>query len=158
MVLERWKPSALRLGRPARAVEEMERYMDEILAGWPFRTWRRLPVEDITWSAPVELYEKEDKFIVRLELPGIKTGDVNISATGDRLIVRGERKVNKEVKEEEYHRSEFAYGSFSCSIVMPAPVDEKKIEATYEDGILELTVPKAEKAKPSKIKIKTKGT
>lgn len=76
---------------------------------------------------------------------------------GDTLIIKGERKVSKEVKEEEYHRCEVCYGSFSRSIALPTAVDADKIEATYEDGILELNVPKAKEAKSSKIRIKTKG-
>jgi HSP20 family protein len=157
MVLERWSPSALRARRPARALEEVERYMDEILAGWPFRTWRRLPAEELSWSPPIEMYEKDDRFVVRTELPGVRSEAIDISITGDTLTVKGEREVSKEVKDEEYHRSEIAYGSFSRSIAMPAAVDAKGIEASYEDGVLEVTVPKAKEAKPAKIQIKTKG-
>ncbi len=157
MVLERWRPSALRARGPSRMLDEAERYMDEILAGWPFRTWRRLPAEEMSWSPPVELYEKDDKFVVRTEVPGVKEDDIDISMTGDTLTIKGERKVSKEVKEEEYHRCEVCYGSFSRSITMPAPVDVKGIEAAYEDGILEVSVPKAKEAKPSRIQIKAKG-
>ncbi len=157
MVMERWRPSALRARVPSRALDEAEHYMDEILAGWPFRTWRRLPAEEMSWSPPLEMYEKDDKFVVRAELPGVKQEDIDISMAGDTLIIKGERKVSKEVKEEEYHRCEVCYGSFSRSIALPTAVDADKIEATYEDGILELDVPKAKEAKSSKIRIKTKG-
>jgi len=157
MVLERWRPSALRERGPSRMLDEAERYMDEILAGWPFRTWRRLPAEEMSWSPPVEIYEKDDKFVVRTELPGVKKEDIDISMTGDTLTIRGERKVSREVKEEEYHRCEVCYGSFSRSVTIPAAVDVNKIGATYEDGILELDLPKAREAKPSKIQIKAKG-
>ena len=138
-------------------MDEMERAMDEILAGWPFRMWRRLPAEDMFWSPPLEMYEKEDKFIVRAELPGIKKDEIDISMTGDTLTIKGERKATKEVKEEEYHRCEVCYGSFLRSVTMPGAVDVDKIEATYEDGILEIQVPKAKEAKPSKVQIKAKG-
>ena len=158
MVLDRWRPSALRARGPSRMVDEAERYMDEILAGWPFRTWRRLPAEEMSWSPPLEMYEKDDKFVVRTELPGVKKGDIDISMTGDTLTIKGERKVSEEVKDEEYHRCEVCYGSFSRSITMPVAVDADKIEAAYEDGILEISVPKAKEAKASKIQIKTKGT
>jgi len=156
MVMERWRPSALRARGPSRVVDEIERYMDEILAGWPFRTLRRLPAEDMYWSPPLEMYERDDKFVVRAELPGVKESEIDISMTGDTLTIKGERKASKEVKEEEYHRCEVCYGSFSRSITLPAAVDVDKIEATYEDGILEVSVPKAKEAKPSKIQIKTK--
>jgi HSP20 family protein len=155
--MDRWRPSALRARRPLRALDEVERYMDEVLSGWPFRTWRRLPAEELSWAPPVEMYERDDKFVVRTELPGVKIDEIDISISGDVLTIKGERRVTQEVKEEEYHRAELAYGSFSRSITMPAEVDAKGIEATYEDGILEVNVPKAKGAKPSKIKIKTKG-
>ena len=156
MVMERWGPSALRARRPSRAVDEMERYMDEILAGWPFRTWRRLPAEELFWAPPIEMYEKDDKFVIRIELPGVNSDEIDICLQGDTLIIKGERKVSKEIKDEEYHRAELAYGSFSRSITLPAEVDAKGIGATYEDGILEVAVPKAKEAKVSKVQIKTK--
>ncbi len=156
MVMDRWRP--LRPWRPSRAVDEMERYMDEVLAGWPFRTWRRVPAEEMYWSPPMELYEKSDKFVIRIEVPGVKKDGIDISMTGETLTIKGERKAVKEVKDEEYHRSEISYGSFSRSITLPAAVDADKIEAMYEDGILEVVVPKAREAKPSKIQVKGKGT
>jgi HSP20 family protein len=75
---------------PSRALDEAEHYMDEILAGWPFRTWRRLPAEEMSWSPPLEMYEKDDKFVVRAELPGVKQEDIDISMAGDTLIIKGE--------------------------------------------------------------------
>jgi HSP20 family protein len=154
MVLERWRPPAL---RPSRTFDEMERLMDEFSAGWPFRLWwRRIPAEEIVWAPSLDMYEKEDSFIVRAELAGVKKEDIDISITGDTLTIKGERKASAEVKDEEYHRCEVCYGSFSRSITMPAAVDMSKIEATYVDGILEVRLPKAKEAVPAKIEIKAK--
>ena len=154
MVLERWRPPAL---RPSRTFDEMERLMDEFLAGWPFRLrWRRIPAEEMAWAPSVEMYEKDENFIVRAELPGVKKEDIDISMTGDNLTIKGERKASTEVKEEEYHRCEVCYGSFARSINMPAAVDTDRIEATYADGILEVRLPKAKEAVPAKIEIKAK--
>jgi HSP20 family protein len=158
MAMERWSPTALRARWPVRAGEEMERFMDEILTGWPFRTWRRLPAEEMSWSPPAEMYEKDDRIVVRLEMPGVSKDEIDISMVGDTLTIKGERKVSREVKEEEYHRCEMAYGSFSRSLVMPVAVDVERIEAGYEDGILEIDIPKAKEAKPSRIQIKAKAT
>ena len=157
MVMERWRPSAMRAWWPSRAAEEMERFTDEMLAGWPFRTWRRVPAEEMAWSPPLEMYEKDDKFVVRLELPGVNLEEMDISMVGDTLTIKGERKFKREVKEEEFHRCEMAYGSFARMITMPAAVDVEHIEATYEDGILEVSVPKGKEAKPSKIPVKAKA-
>jgi HSP20 family protein len=158
MVMERWRPSSMRAWWPSRATEEMERFTDEMLAGWPFRAWRRVPAAELSWSPPLEMYEKEDKFVIRLELPGVNLDEMDISMVGDTLTIKGDRRLTRDVKEEEYHRCEMAYGSFARLITMPAAVDVEHIEATYEDGILELSVPKGKEAKPSKIPIKAKAT
>jgi HSP20 family protein len=84
--------------------------------------------------------------------------EMDISMVGDTLTIKGERKFKREVKEEEYHRCEMAYGSFARLMTMPAAVDVEHIEATYEDGILEVSVPKGKEAKPSRIPVKAKAT
>lgn len=148
MAIERWRP-----------FEEMERMMDEMMR-WPFRPWRRpliwwrLPAEEVGWSPPIEMYEKADKFIVRADLPGMKKDDLDISVIGDTLTIRGERKPEAEIKDEEYIRCELCYGKFSRAITLPSAVDPSKVEATYENGILVINLPKAEEAKPKKIEVK----
>ena len=155
MIPNKWKPSTLRSLRDIRPIEAGERVMDEILANWPFRTWRRLP-DEMSWSPPVEMYEKADRFVVRVELPGVKKDDIDISMTGDTLVVRGEREVPKQAKDEEYHRCEVCYGHFSRSINIPAAVDVDEIEATYEDGILDIGLPKTKDAKAAKVEIRAR--
>ena len=131
--------------------------MGEAFAGWPFRLmWRRLPAEEMGWVPSVEMYEKGESFIVRAELPGVNKDEIDISVTGDTLTIKGERKPSAEVKEEEYQCYEVCYGSFSRSISMPTAVDADKIEATYQDGILEIRVPKAKEAMPTKIQVKAR--
>jgi HSP20 family protein len=103
------------------------------------------------------MYEKADKYVVRAELPGVNQDEIDISMMGDMLVIKGERRISQEVKEEEYHRCEVSYGSFSRSINVPAAVDVNRIEADYEDGVLEISLPKTREAKPSRIEIKTKG-
>ena len=154
MTMQRWRPTSLTSWRP---FEEMERFLSSPLYDWPFRMmWRRLPTEEIAWAPSVEIYEKDDHFIVRAELPGVKQEDIDISVAGDTLTIKGERKASEEVSETDYYRCELCYGTFSRSITLPTPVNAKKIEASYEDGILELKVPKAEEARPTKIQVKAK--
>ncbi len=157
MVMDIWRPRQLRSWRPFRELEEMERLLESPVANWPLRmTWRRIPGDDTAWAPPIDMYEKEDSFIVRAELPGVNKDDVDISMTGDTLTIKGERKAPADVKAEEYQCCEVCYGSFSRSITLPAAVDANKIEASYGDGILELHLPKVKEAKPTKIQIKAK--
>lgn len=153
MAIERW--------RPFEELREMERLMEEMVR-WPLRPWKRpliwwrIPTEEVGWSPPVEMYEKQDRFVVRAELPGIKKEEVDISLVGDTLTISGERKPEVDIKDEEYLRCELCYGKFSRTITLPSSVDSSKVEATYENGILLITLPKIEEAKPKKIELKVK--
>ena len=118
--------------------------------------WWRAPREELGWMPSVEMYEKEDKFVVRTELPGMRKEEFDISVLGNTLTIKGERKAESEVKDEDYYRCELCYGKFSRSVALPAAVEAKKVEANYENGILEVTLPKAEEAKPKKVEVKVK--
>jgi len=158
MVLERWRPSrGLVPWQSLREMEEMERRFDEMFGrGFLPSVWRRIPMVEMGWSPAIEVFEKEDKFVVKAELPGMQGEDVDVSVVGDTLTIKGERKAETEVKEEDYYCCERSYGSFSRSIALPTSVDAKKIEASYEGGILEVSLPKAPEVKPKKIAISTK--
>lgn len=99
----------------------------------------------------IDVFEKEDKFVVKAELPGIKEEDIHVSVVGDTLSIKGEKKTETEVKEEDYYRCERNYGSFYRSIPLPSNVDADKIEAAFEDGVLEVALPKSAKVKPKKL-------
>lgn len=100
-------------------------------------------MEERGWAPPIEMFEKEDEFIVEVELPGMKREEIDISVVGDTLTIEGERKAETEVKEEDHYCCERCYGGFFRSITLPAAVDTTKIKASYNDGILEITPPKA---------------
>lgn len=102
------------------------------------------------------MYEKENKYVIKTELPGMKEEDVDISVAGDRLNIKGEKKAESEVKEEEYYRSERSYGSFFRSIDLPSDADTDKIEANYENGVLEISIPKTEAVKTKKVSVVAK--
>jgi HSP20 family protein len=156
MVMDVWRPRVFRPRSLSREIDEMERLLEQRSSGWPLRImWRRIPTGEMAWAPSIEMYEREDGFILRAELPGVSSQDIDISMVGDALTIKGERRPPEEVKEEEYQCSEMCYGSFSRSITMPTSVDASKVEATYQNGVLELRLPKAEQAKPSKIEIKT---
>ena len=158
MVLERWRPSrGLIPWQPFRAMEEMERRFDEMFGrGFLPSMWRRLPLEERGRAPALDIFEKNDRFVVKAEIPGMKEDDIDVSVIGDTLTIKGECKAEKEVKEEDYYCCERSYGSFSRSIALPSSVDAKKIEASYEDGILEISLPKAPEVKPKKIAVSAK--
>ena len=105
------------------------------------------------WVPAVDIYETEQNVIVKAELPGIDPKDVEATVHEGTLYLKGERKYEKEVKEEHYHHVERAYGSFARSFELPASIDEDKVQADFKDGVLTLTLPKREEAKAKKIKI-----
>ncbi len=105
------------------------------------------------WLPPVDVYETDQNVVMKAELPGVDPKDVEIRAEDGTLYLKGERKFEKEVKNENYHRIERSYGSFARSFALPASVDSEKAVAEYKDGLLTLTLPKKEEAKPKTIKI-----
>ena len=105
------------------------------------------------WAPPVDLYETDDAFMVKAELPGLSKDDIQVEVHDRTLTLRGERKHEAEVKEERYHRRERAYGSFQRSFWLPTTVDANQVKASFKDGVLELRIPKHETAKPKRISI-----
>ena len=105
------------------------------------------------WVPAVDVYEDKDKFSVKAELPGMKKEDLDIALQGNTLTISGERKHEEEKKEGENYRSERYFGRFQRSLTLPAPVDARKIQASYKDGILTITLPKSEEAKPKQIPV-----
>ncbi len=106
-----------------------------------------------SWAPPVDVVEYEDKFVLRAELPGMSKEDMDVEMHGDTLTIRGERKFEQEEGKENYVRVERTYGKFQRSFTLNVPVKADEIKATYKDGILEVTVPKAEEIKPKKVEV-----
>ena len=106
-----------------------------------------------TWAPPVDIYEDGDNLVLKAELPGINPEDVEVRVEENNLYLKGERKFEKEVKEENYHRVERAYGNFARTFSLPNTVDSEKVTANFMDGVLTLTLPKKEESKPKTIKI-----
>jgi len=106
-----------------------------------------------TWAPAVDIYEQDNNIVLKAELPGVDPKDVDIQLENNTLTLRGERKLDKEVKKENYHRVERAYGTFTRSFTLPAVVDQGSIKAEFKDGVLRVTLPKREEAKPKQIQI-----
>jgi HSP20 family protein len=105
------------------------------------------------WAPPVDLYETADDLVLTLELPGVRDKDVTVSITGDLLTVKGERRFEHDVKEQQFLHVERAYGKFERLVQLPIPVQADKVKATYRDGLLEIKLPKTEEIKPKEIKV-----
>ncbi len=106
------------------------------------------------WAPPVDIFERNDQLVIRAEVPGVAMEDMDVRIENGVLTLHGERKQETEVKEENAHRMERVYGRFTRSFSLPTTVDAARVTATYKDGILEVSVPKVETAKPKQIEIK----
>ncbi|HEV7671333.1 MAG TPA: Hsp20/alpha crystallin family protein [Thermoanaerobaculia bacterium] len=110
-------------------------------------------VSNRNWLPAVDVAETPDALTLYAELPGLSREDVDITLENNVLSVRGERKFEKDVKEESFHRIERAYGAFSRTFTLPSNVKNDGVEATFKDGVLTIRIPKVEEAKPRKIAI-----
>jgi HSP20 family protein len=109
-----------------------------------------------TWSPAVDIYETADGVVLQAELPGLSKDDIDIQVRENILTLKGERRLEKDVKQENYLRVERSYGSFQRAFTLPAAVQADKIRAVFKDGVLHLNIPKAEEAKPKQIKVEVK--
>jgi len=106
-----------------------------------------------TWAPAVDIYETENALVVKADLPDVNEKDLDIQVENNILTIRGERKFERDVKEDNYLRVERAYGSFSRSFSLGNTVNTEAIKAEYRDGVLTLTIPKREEAKPKQVKV-----
>lgn len=109
--------------------------------------------ETRAWVPPVDIQENADAYLFHAELPGMTKEDIHITLENNVLRVSGERKFEKDAKKENYHRVERTYGTFTRTFTLPTQVEADKVMAAFENGILTITVPKAEQAKPRRIAI-----
>jgi HSP20 family protein len=106
------------------------------------------------WRPPVDIFENEKhEIVLRAELPGLKKEDLDIRVENNTLTLRGERKRDAEVKQDSYHRIERVYGAFTRAFSLPTTVNAEKVEATFADGVLTITLPMREEAKPRQIQV-----
>ena len=112
--------------------------------------------ETSTWLPAIDVVENQDDYVVKAELPGVNKNDVKITVQNDVLTIRGEKKSEKEEKENSYHRIERSFGVFQRSFTLPKSVKNEKIEASYDNGVLTVKLPKIEEAKPKEIEVKVK--
>lgn len=142
----RWEPA-----REMMSLREaMDRLFDDAFT-------RPLRISGNNWSVPaVDMYQTDDEVVVKAALPGIKPDEVQINVTGEMLTIKGETSQKEEVKEKAYHLREQRWGAFERSVALPTAVIADKAKAEFENGILTITLPKAEEVKPKTITIKSR--
>ena len=145
--LAKWTP----FREISRLRDEMDRLWEDFLG--PERRALRPGAEE--WIPAVNISDTTDTVTVKVEIPGMEAKDVEISLTGDILTIKGEKKIDQEEKEENFYMVERSYGSFVRSLRLPAAVQEDKIEANYNQGVLTITCPKKEEVRPKQITVKS---
>lgn len=139
---------------PWKEMVSLRERMNGLLADSLFRSDRR--EDDVAmglWYPSVDMFEKDDKLVIRAELPGLEKKDLNLEIKDGVLTLKGERKYDNEVKEENFYRREMSYGKFIRSFTLPAEVEADKITAEFQNGLLTVEVPKSEAHKPKQIKV-----
>ena len=136
------------LGELDRMRREMDRLWDNITRD------NHSPTFEYDWVPSLDLSDRGDSLVAELEVPGMDPKDLDISVTGDVLTISGEKKREREEKEQNYHLVERSYGKFSRSVRLPSTVDPDRVEASYKDGILTITLDKTKQAKIKKIEVK----
>jgi HSP20 family protein len=137
-------------------LQRLNRILDEAFAGLPFPEQGNVITS--TWFAPTDVSEDENSLRITMELPGVEPNDVRLSLENNVLTIRGEKKHQLDDTNERVHRFERTYGMFERTFVLPNTVDSERIDARYENGVLQVTIPKAERAKPREIRVNASGS
>lgn len=150
MTLVKWEPY--------KDLMSLRERMDRLFGADPYRAFGDETGEGSLsdWIPAVDIFEDAENIVVKVELPEIDMKDIDVKIEGETLRISGERKLEKEDKKDNYHRVERVYGSFSRSFTLPHTVDQEKIKAAYDRGVLKVTLPKKEETKPKKISIDVK--
>jgi HSP20 family protein len=149
MAIVRWDPF-----RELNAVQErMNRLFSDVYRAADDDVMRRG-----VWAPPVDIFDSGDhELVIKAELPDMKKDDIEITVENNTLTLRGEKKMDSELKEERCHRIERTYGAFSRTFSLPATVDTAKVSADYKDGVLTIKLPVREEAKPKQIQVRVQG-
>ncbi len=153
MAITRWNPAT----DITRDLDTMQKRMNRLFND--FFSGREGDGDDLilgSWNPAVDVVEHDDSYVIEAELPGMNKNDIKISVTNDVLTIQGEKKVEKEDKKKNFHRTERSYRSFSRTFSLPGNVKADKVEAEFNNGVLTVKVPKSEEAKPKQIDVKVK--
>ncbi len=149
------KTNAIRPRTPFADLMDLQDYMSDLFDFPLLRLSNRVGRETLarTWTPTIDVVDEKDHLLVKADLPGLNKDDIRVSIEDGVLSIQGEKKEETEEKKKGYLRAERFYGSFFRSVSLPSAVDDTKVKASYKDGVLELTLPKKEEAKPKQIKV-----
>ena len=139
---------------PFRELEDVSERLNRAFGRSALAGGRKDAMTTFDWAPSVDVLETAEDFQVKAELPDVKKEDVKVSVDGGTLRIEGERKQEKEEKGKKWHRVERSYGSFMRSFTLPENIDDAKVQADFKDGILNIRLPKSEKAKPKSVEVK----
>jgi len=155
MAIEIWRPrGGLRRApfpEPIRMEREMEEMFGRFFGGWP---WGRREAEGLGWTPAIDVLDRKDEMVLRADLPGLTEKDIEITVQDGNLSLQGQRKEEKETKEEDYYCCERWSGTFSRTLALPPGINADKVNAAFKNGVLEIHVPKAKQAEGKRIEIK----
>jgi HSP20 family protein len=154
MAIDRWRSfgSPLTRWEPFREVGDIQHEVNRLFDSF-FGRPAMVPAAERAWVPLCDMHETKDDLYVTLEVPGVREKDIQVAIIGDLLTVKGERKWEKELKDDSVYRVERIYGKFERTVPLPVPVQADKVTASYRDGVLEIKLPKAEEVRPKEIKI-----
>ena len=148
--------------QPFQELNALQRHMNRMFDTFSGKTTSLMPLEESlsSWEfgPPVDIYKDDRRLTFKVEVPGIDEKDIKVEIENNVLTVRGERKLENDIKEENFRRMERHYGAFSRSFTLPSTVDPEKIEANYTHGVLAIQMPKRAGARPKEIKMNVSKT
>ena len=147
MAIVRWSPFRDLVGLQ----DEMNRLFDTFSKGNDTQN-----LLEGTWAPAVDIYETPNELVVKADLPDLKLEDIDVRVENQTLTIKGERRFEEDAAEKGYHRIERSYGSFVRNFAVPSTVDTEKVSADYKNGVLTITLPKKEAAKPKQVKVEVK--
>ena len=152
-MMERWRPFGFGdRWEPFRNVSDIQGEVNRLFDTFLGRPVQASPATR-SWLPSVDMHETKDELVLSVEVPGVSEKDVTVSITGDLLSIKGERRVADPTSDQKYLHVERVYGQFERLIQLPMAVQADKVKAMYRDGVLTITLPKAEELKPREIKI-----
>ena len=155
MAIELWRPRWDLRRAPLPEMTRMERAMEDLFgrffSGWPHY---RKETEALGWSPAMDVIDRKDEFVLRADLPGLTEKDIEITVQDGNLSLQGQRKEEKETKEEDYYCCERWSGTFSRTLALPPGINADKVNAAFKNGVLEIHLPKTKQAEGKRIEIK----
>ena len=141
---------------PFHDLEKLQGDMNRVFNAFSSESNRNTGLLEGNWAPAIDVYDSHDNIMIRADLPGMNKEDIEVTIHGDTLIIKGEKKIENDVKEEDCIRTERFYGNFNRTVTLPSEIDHEKVNATYKHGVLELILPKKEEKKPKRIDVNVK--